>query len=133
MKITSIKENYLYKKVYINGNKVYGKYTIIYTLKDSKAYKFKKENPGKKYINRVGLTVTKKIGKSVIRNRVKRIIRAAFVQIEKNYYIKKGNLIVIVAREEAVESKSGDIYSEMIKQFSKLALIEEKRPENKSN
>ena len=129
MKNIAIRENHLYKKVYVKGKKAYGKYTVIYVLKDIKAYKLKKENPQKKYINRIGLTVTKKLGKAVVRNRVKRIIRAARHCVEKNYEIKKGNLIVISAREDAAAAKSTELYSEMIKQLLRLALIEEKEAE----
>lgn len=130
MKNIAIRENHLYKKVYVKGKKAYGKYTVIYLLKDIKAYKLKKENPRKEYINRIGLTATKKLGKAVVRNRVKRIIRAAFQEIEKNYVVKKGNLIVISAREDATAAKSNEIYCEMIKQLSRLSLISEKEQES---
>ncbi len=126
MKNIAIRENHLYKKVYVKGNKAYGKYTVIYVLKDLKAYKLKKENPRKEYVNRIGLAVTKKIGGAVVRNRVKRIIRAALHEAEKGYLLKKGNLIVISAREDAATAKSTDIYCEMVKQLGKLSLITEK-------
>ncbi len=127
MKNIAIRENHLYKKVYIKGNKAYGKYTVIYVLKDLKSYKLKKENPRKEYVNRIGLAVTKKIGGAVTRNRVKRIIRAALHETEKSYSLKKGNLIVISARQDAVQAKSTDIYAEMVKQLSKLSLITEEK------
>lgn len=127
MKNIAIRENHLYKKVYIKGKKAYGKYTVIYVLKDMKAYKLKKENPQKEYINRIGLTVTKKMGKAVVRNRIKRIIRAAFHEVERNYVLKKGNLLVISSREDAAEAKSTDIYFEMVKQLTKLEIIVSKK------
>ncbi len=125
MKNAAIKENHLYKKVYAKGNKAYGKYTVIYVLKDLKAFKLKKANPRKEYVNRIGLAVTKRIGGAVVRNRVKRIIRAALYETEKNYTLKKGNLIVISAREDAASAKSSDIYPEMVRQLKKLKLIAE--------
>ena len=129
MKNIAIRENHLYKKVYTKGSKAYGKYTVIYVLKDLKASKLKKANPRGEYINRIGLTVTKKIGKAFVRNRVKRIIRAAFSEVLKAYEIKKGNLIVIAAREDAVNAKSTDIYPEMVRQLKKLTLIGEEKAE----
>lgn len=125
MKNAAIKENHLYKKVYAKGNKAYGKYTVIYVLKDLKAFKLKKANPRKEYVNRIGLAVTKRIGGAVVRNRVKRIIRAALYETEKNYTLKKGNLIVISAREDAASAKSSDIYPEMVRQLKKLKFIAE--------
>lgn len=125
MKNIAIRENHLYKKVYIKGNKAYGKFTVVYVLRDLKAFALKKANPKKEYINRIGLTVTKKMGKAVERNRVKRVIRAAFSEVEKNYTLKKGNLLVIAAREDAKTARSSDIYPEMVKQLKKLSLINE--------
>lgn len=123
MKNAAIKENHLYKKVYARGNKAYGRYTVIYVLKDLKAFKLKKANPRKEYVNRIGLAVTKKIGGAVVRNRVKRIIRASFHETEKNYSLKKGYLVVISAREAAATARSTDIYPEMVRQLKKLKLI----------
>ena len=125
MKNIAITENHLYKKVYLGGAKAGGRYTVIYVLKDKKAYALKKANPLKENVNRIGLTVSKKIGKANKRNRAKRVMRAAFSMIEKEYAVKKGNLIVICAREEAVLAKSTDLYKEMKKQLQKLGIIKQ--------
>ena len=122
MKKIAIRENHLYKKVYIGGKKAGGRFTVIYVLKDKKAYVLRKANPQKEYINRIGLTVSKKIGGAVQRNRAKRVIRAAFDMLEKERPIKKGYLIVISAREAATEVKSTEILAEMRKQISRLGL-----------
>ncbi len=124
MKNIAVTENHLYKKVYAGGKKAFGKYTVVYVLKDLKAKRLKKENPQKRFVNRVGLTVSKKLGRAVQRNRVKRIIRAAFAQIEKETPLKKGNLIIIAGREPSVDAKSSELYSEMKEQFKKLLLFE---------
>lgn len=58
-----------------------------------------KANPEKKYINRVGLTVGKRIGGAVARSRAKRIIRHAYRNIDTATPVKTGHLVVIVARE----------------------------------
>lgn len=120
MKNIAVTENHLYRKTYASGRKAYGKYTVVYVLKDLKAAKLKKANPRKRYINRIGLTVTKKLGGAVVRNRVKRIIRAAFAETEKKLCLKKGFLIVIAAREAAVSATSSLIHEEMLRQFRKL-------------
>lgn len=123
MKSIAIRENHLYKKVYLGGAKAGGRYTVIYVLKDKKAYMLKKANPLKQNVNRIGLTVTKKLGTAVVRNRVKRIIRAALQGVEKEYQIKKGYLIVIAARQEAVDTTSEKIREEMVKQLRKLQML----------
>ncbi len=123
MKNIAITENHLYKKTYAGGKKAGGKYAVIYVLKDRKAYALKKANPQKAYVNRVGLTVTKKLGNAVVRSRVKRILRAAYAETEKVYGVKKGWLVVICAREAAVNAGSQEIYAEMIRQLEKLDML----------
>ena len=127
MKEIAIRENHLYKKTYLGGKKAVGKYSVIYVLKDLKAYKLRKENPKKEYVNRVGLTVTKKMGGAVVRNRIKRVLRVGFRAVERVYGIKKGFLIVISSREAASRASSDEIKNEMIIQFQKLGLISDKR------
>ncbi len=123
MKNTAISENHLYGKVYRGGEKAVGKYTVIYILKDKKAARLKRAHPQKKAVNRIGLTVTKKLGSAVVRNRVKRIIRAALQETEKNYCLKKGYLVVIAARDAAKCAKSSELAAEMPGLFDKLGMI----------
>ena len=52
-------------------------------------------------INRVGITVSKKLGKAVVRNRVRRRIREAY-RLNEELFLP-GWDIVIVARSRAVE------------------------------
>ena len=132
MKNIAIRENHLYKKTYLSGARAGGRYTVIYVLKDKKAYLLKKAHPLKLSVNRIGLTVTKKLGTAVVRNRVKRIIRVAFAKIEKELCLKKGYLIVISAKTDATEATSEELYLEMKKQFAKLAMISGECAETKS-
>ena len=80
MKHIAIGENHLYSKAYNKGAKYVGKGVVIYVLKDLKANLLKKAHPDKVKVNRIGLTVTKKIGGAVIRSRVKRILREGFLR-----------------------------------------------------
>ena len=60
-------------------------------------------------VNRLGITVSKKIGKAVVRNRAKRILRAGFYALIPQ--LKKGYDFVLVARNSTPKRKSQDIYS----------------------
>ena len=122
MKPIAIKENHLYKKAYVGGKKVGGRYTVIYVLKDKKAYMLKKAHPQKVFINRVGITVSKKLGGAVQRNRAKRVIRAAYSALCAERDLKKGFLVVICAREEATKVKSTEILAEMRHQMCRLEM-----------
>ena len=88
MKYMAIGENHLYMKAYRKGKKVAAKNVVVYVLPDRHASRLRSENPQKKFINRVGLTVTKKIGKATVRSRVKRVIREGYRLTDKQYGIK---------------------------------------------
>lgn len=123
MKHIAIGENHLYSKAYAKGSKFVGRYVIVYILKDFKAKSLMKANPQKEYVNRIGLTVSKKLGKAHIRNRVKRILREGLRQTEQEYNLKKGHLIVIVARTSAISAKSDDIRDDLERAVKALRFI----------
>ncbi|MBQ8393795.1 MAG: ribonuclease P protein component [Clostridia bacterium] len=125
MKHIAIKENHLYSKAYAKGQKFVSRNTVVYVLKDFKSEKLMKANPMKEYINRIGLTVSKKLGGAVVRNRVKRILREGLRQAESELSLKKGYLIVIVARASSVDATSSHIHKELTKAFASLKMIKQ--------
>ena len=127
MKNLAIKENHLYNKAYKRGERSVGKYVAVYVLRDLRARRIMLENPEKKYLNRLGIAVSKKIGNAVVRNRAKRIIRAAYREIETE--LKTGFLIVISARSAIVGIKTQDVEKELSAAMSKLDMY--KKPEEK--
>jgi ribonuclease P protein component len=82
-----------------------------------------KANPQKEYVNRVGLTVSKKIGGAVLRNRAKRILREGLRLAEQDNNFKKGYLIVLVARAGIVTAKSSEIKKEVERAMRALQMI----------
>ena len=80
-----------------------------------------KENPEKQFLNRLGLSVTKKIGGAVQRNPAKRMIRAAYDDLKGD--LKRGFLIVISAREAINGKKSTDVREELGEAFSRLGML----------
>ena len=123
MKYRAIGENHLYLKTYNRGKKYVGASVIVYVLRDLAANRLRLANPEKKKINRIGITVTKKNGGAVTRNRIKRIIREAFRQTDTEQSIKRGYLIVIVAKYSAADKKTQDIKKDIEQAMVRLDMI----------
>ena len=121
MKNLAIKENHLYNKAYRKGKSYVGRLVAVYVLRDLASAKLARANPTHEYVNRVGLSVSKKLGGAVVRNRTKRIIRAAFDTCKSR--LKKGFLIVISARGASVGKKSVDVARELEKAFTSLDML----------
>lgn len=123
MKRISITENHLYSKVYAKGKKFVTPTVVVYVLIDYRAARFRKANPEKKFLNRIGLTVTKKNGGAIVRNRCKRVLRAALQSVELQYGLRTGFLIVLVARDATAVSKSPAVAEDLVRAFSKLGML----------
>ncbi len=71
-------------------------------------------------INRVGITASKKIGNAVVRNRSRRIIRHAYLNVKENIDNLSGYDIIFVARSKVTNLKSTDVEIVMKKQIEFL-------------
>ena len=129
MKETAIKENHLYLKTFRQGGRFVGRTVAVYVLKDYAAKRLMLAHPEKKYVNRLGLSVTKKVGGAVQRNRAKRIIRAAYRELIGKKPIKTGFLIVISARPEIEGKTSKEVYADLWRGMQKLDMYAPKEPQ----
>lgn len=127
MKYTTIKEHHLYNKTFQKGRRYSGRYLSVFVLRDWAAKRLMKENPEKKYYNRVGLSVTKRVGGAVQRSRAKRILRAGYRAVEPE--LKTGFLIVISPRDGILSAKSTDIARELRRGFSRLEMLTQENAE----
>ena len=121
MKETAIKENHLYLKAFRQGGRFIGKTVAVYVLKDYAAKRLMLANPEKKYYNRFGVSVSKKVGGAVQRSRVKRILRAGYRAIEPE--LKTGYLVVVSPREGILGAKSTDVERELRRGFGRLEMF----------
>ncbi|WP_434578246.1 ribonuclease P protein component [Thermoanaerobacterium thermosaccharolyticum] len=88
--MVKIKRNSDFKNVYRYGKSISNQYIVMYYLEN---------NLG---INRVGFSVSKKVGKSVIRNRYKRLLYENFRLLDRDLF--KGYDIIFIARNKIVEA-----------------------------
>lgn len=85
MKFTqSLKKNYQFRFVYNKGKSIANKYLVMYVVKNNSNENF------------LGISVSKKVGNSVIRSRVTRLIRESYRLNE--HKLKNGYSIVVIAR-----------------------------------
>ncbi len=129
MKLVAIKEHHLYSKAYAKGKKCIGKRIAVYVLKDYGARRLMTANPEKKYLNRVGISVSKKYGKAHERNRAKRIVREAYRSVERDerYLMRKGFLIVLAIRDGCHDAKSHEVAAELRHALIRLEMLAEKK------
>ncbi len=121
MKYKTLKEHHLYQKTFQRGARFSGRYLSVFVLRDYAAKRLRKENPQKQFYNRFGVSVTKKTGGAVQRNRVKRILRAGYYALEPE--LKTGFLVVISPRDGILSAKSTDVERELRRGFSRLDMF----------
>ena len=110
-KIKTLKMNYEFKNAFNKGKYYIGKQIILYDLKNKYDY------------NRLGIAISTKLCKAVKRNEIKRKIRAAYQQLEKD--TSKGHdLVFIWNKKEDIKNVSYNvIYDDMKKIFYKIGIL----------
>ncbi len=93
-----------FRNVFKKGGSFSNPYTVMYIARINK-----------KDITRIGWVLSKKIGKSNIRNRVKRLIREVF-RLNK-FKLKKGVDIILIPRPQIVKLKNYSQMEEMLLQL----------------
>ena len=98
----ALKLNHIFRRLYHSSGATNG-YLVLYA------------KPNRLGINRVGITVSKKLGKAHIRNRTRRRIREVYRLNEEKF--QSGWDIVVVARTKAVDAP----FDKLVKSYLNLA------------
>ncbi|MDF2510214.1 MAG: hypothetical protein K0S04_80 [Herbinix sp.] len=96
----ALKKNEDFKEIYRTGKSYANKYLIMYV---------KMNNTNS---NRIGISVSKKVGNSVIRHRITRLIRESYRLSEDNFV--NGLDIIVVARVGAKGKDYNEIQSALL-------------------
>ncbi len=91
----SLKRNQDFRKVYTEGKSYANRYLVLYTLKNQTDR------------NRLGISVSKKVGNSVVRHRITRLIRESYRIREEMF--NSGLDMVVIARKSAKEKTCQEI------------------------
>jgi len=119
MKEFKVRKNSEFRKVYRNGKSFSNKLLVLYVFKNYK----------NKDLNRAGISVSKKVGKSVIRSRVKRLISESY-RLNKES-LKNGYDFVFIARYPCNDKGYKEVETSMKNLFKKAGLYENQNDANK--
>ena len=115
-KLESLKKSCQFKAVYTHGRSYADKNAVAYVKKNSLG------------MNRLGVSVSKKVGNSVIRNRIKRLIKENYrlFQLADKIKPETGLDIIIIARKPMAEATFYDVQSSMSFLLLKLKVMNTK-------
>ena len=110
---SSLKLNHIFQRLYHTKGAADG-FLVLYARKN------------RSQCNRVGITVSKKLGKAHIRNRTRRRIREVYRLNEERF--QPGWDIVVVARSKAVDATFDRLTKSYLTLAGKLNLLIEENP-----
>ena len=112
-RFNSLKNTSEFNEVYKNGKSYANKYLVMYVLK--------KENPNGKC--RIGISVSKKVGNSVVRHRLTRLVRESY-RLNECRFNSSLNM-VIVLRNSAKDKTFHEIQSAFLHLCEKHKILRE--------
>ena len=105
----TVKTNGDFRRIYRKGRSAVSGGVVVYCL------------PNKQGKSRLGLTVSTKVGKAVVRNRVRRRFRELYRHHLAD--IKPGNHILMVARVRAADMPFGKLEKQYLSCLDQLGLL----------
>ena len=108
---TSLKKNHDFRRLYAKGRSAVMPSLVIYARRNRSG------------ANRVGFTVTTRLGNAVVRNRIRRRLREIYRLHEGE--LRPGTDIVVVARGRSVSAAYRDLERDFLSGCRKLSLLRE--------
>ncbi|WP_315117040.1 ribonuclease P protein component [uncultured Clostridium sp.] len=110
MKKYKLRKNAEFRVVYRRGRSISNDLLVLYTYRN-----------GKNNFNRLGVSVSKKVGKSVIRNRTRRLIKETYRLNSSR--VKQGYDLVVIARTNAKDKNYKQIENSLINLFKRAGIL----------
>ncbi|MGD9677750.1 MAG: ribonuclease P protein component [Vulcanibacillus sp.] len=101
-----------FKRIYIRGKSYSNRELVVYIFNNYTVEEY-----------RIGISVSKKIGNAVLRNRIKRLIKEVLHNKLKQIKIKKNIDLIIIARKPIIDMKYKDIERSIIDLLKKSDLL----------
>ena len=111
MKAQSLKNNYEFRRLYSKGRTMATPLLAVYCRKNKRPY------------NQLGITVGKKIGKAVYRNKVRRRLKEIYRLNEDKFEV--GYDIVVVARVKSRFASYSQLEQDFLRLFKRVSLLRE--------
>ena len=109
---TTVKKNYEFRRMYVKGKSGVSSCLVVYYRKNRLGH------------NRLGVTVSTKLGHAVVRNRVRRRLREIFRLNQSG--LAQGYDMILVARTRAVGAEYRELERAFLSVCGKLGLREKK-------
>jgi len=115
---TSLKKNHEFRRLYNKGKSAASNCVVVYCIKNGKPE------------NRLGITVSTKLGGAVQRNRIRRRLKEIYRLNEHS--LNTGHNIVLVARSKSGKAGWRELESSVLSLFRKLGLVSTDHSERKT-
>ena len=110
----TLKENYEFRRMYQKGASAVGGGMVVYCRKNGRAH------------NRLGVTVSTKLGHAVVRNRARRRLRELF-RLSQNR-MAQGWDVLLVARGRTARCPHSMLQRDYDRALAQLGLVQEDKP-----
>ena len=105
----SLKKNYEFRRLYAKGKSAGGQLLVVYARRTHRR------------VNKLGITVSSKIGNAVVRNLIRRRLKEIYRLNEDKF--SPGLELVVVARQKSREASYRELERDFLRTCTKLGLL----------